>query len=113
MIMAGFVVRMTKVWIAEELAQNRGALKMIMNHERDVLAAAEDGGGEYLEELGLALEQRIRPPVKLTVQIVHDIVQQEMPRLGECVRNCARAFDRRDLPDLRRALRRVGVPPDL
>jgi hypothetical protein len=103
--------RITRVFLASEAAQTQGAANIIMNHVRGHLKVFELKMRGVLREWGAAFESRVQPPVQLTAQLVHDILQQQWNDLD--ITSFTRVYVTRDWPGVVNALLRVGVSRDL
>ncbi len=114
MINATLRMRIARVNVAQEVVQYPGAVRMILNHERGHLTSWDETIVPFLRRLGTNLETMIGSGTGVpTVQGVSSMLQQELPRLSDCLVDAAHAWDRSDWPQLRRAMVRVGVPADL
>lgn len=98
--------------ICRELAANRAAIRMLMNHERSHLAPLEDAMRTYLGRLGTDLDGRFSNPAP-TLQAIHDDIQGRRDPIFDAMAGSIEAFDREDWPALHRALLRVDVPATL
>lgn len=110
-ITATYRCGLSRVWVTEELADNRKAIQMIFEHEHTHLMAWEDASMKLLRAMAGVLEAQISGTP--TVQLLSAALVQLEPRIWDFLLDTMAKKDVADWPQLHRKLLQKGVPAEL